>query len=133
MPTVAASPRTFDLSLPDLALARGGIVKSHRVRGWWWSREGDTPDTPRSDVPTVLLVHALTGSAKAGGEGGWWEPLIGPGRAGVIVNLAPLFGALMAVGLLGEPFAAYHVVALGLVIGGIALAQRSPVAPSIAR
>jgi homoserine O-acetyltransferase len=81
MPTVAASPRTFDLSLPDLALARGGIVKSHRARGWWWSREGDTPDAPRSDVPTVLLVHALTGSAKAGGEGGWWEPVVGPGRA----------------------------------------------------
>jgi homoserine O-acetyltransferase len=31
-------------------------------------------------VPTVLLVHALTGDARAGGEGGWWEPLIGPGR-----------------------------------------------------
>jgi homoserine O-acetyltransferase len=32
-------------------------------------------------VPTVLLVHALTGDMRAGGEGGWWEPLIGPGRA----------------------------------------------------
>ncbi|MBF5041682.1 alpha/beta fold hydrolase [Aggregicoccus sp. 17bor-14] len=31
-------------------------------------------------VPTVLLVHALTGDARAGGEGGWWAPLIGPGR-----------------------------------------------------
>ncbi len=29
----------------------------------------------------MLLVHALTGSAQAGGEGGWWEPVIGPGRA----------------------------------------------------
>ncbi len=29
----------------------------------------------------MLLVHALTGSAKAGGEGGWWEPVVGPGRA----------------------------------------------------
>jgi homoserine O-acetyltransferase len=81
MPTVAALPRIFELALPDLALARGGVVRSHRVRGWWWSREGDTPDAPRPDVPTVLLVHALTGSAQAGGEGGWWEPLIGPGRA----------------------------------------------------
>jgi drug/metabolite transporter (DMT)-like permease len=50
--------------------------------------------------------------------------LIGPGRAGVFVNLVPLFGALMAVGLLGERFAAYDVVALGLVVGGIALAQQ---------
>jgi homoserine O-acetyltransferase/O-succinyltransferase len=32
-------------------------------------------------VPTVLLVHALTGDARAGGRGGWWEPLLGPGRA----------------------------------------------------
>jgi drug/metabolite transporter (DMT)-like permease len=52
--------------------------------------------------------------------------LIGPGRAGVFVNLVPLFGALMAVGLLGEPFAPYHAAALGLVVGGIALAQRKP-------
>ena len=49
--------------------------------------------------------------------------LIGPGRAGVFVNLVPLFGALLAVGLLGEPFAPYHVAALALVVGGIALAQ----------
>jgi drug/metabolite transporter (DMT)-like permease len=50
--------------------------------------------------------------------------LIGPGRAGVFVNLVPAFGALMAVVLLGEPFALYHVVALALVVGGIAVAQR---------
>jgi homoserine O-acetyltransferase len=81
MPTVAALPRSFDLALPDLALAHGGVVRSHRARGWWWSREGDTPETPRKDVPTVLLVHALTGSAQAGGPDGWWDPLIGSGRA----------------------------------------------------
>ena len=52
--------------------------------------------------------------------------LIGPGRAGVFVNLVPVFGALMAVVLLGEPFAAYHIVALALVVGGIAIAQRAP-------
>jgi drug/metabolite transporter (DMT)-like permease len=49
--------------------------------------------------------------------------LIGPGRACVFVNLVPAFGAIMAVLILGEPFAAYHVVALLLVIGGIAIAQ----------
>ena len=54
--------------------------------------------------------------------------LIGPGRAGVFVNLVPLFGALMAIGLLGEPFAAYHLLALALVVGGIAIAQRAPAA-----
>jgi len=80
MPTVAASPRIFELALPDLALARGGVVRAHRSKGWWWSREGDTPENPQADVPTVLLVHALTGSSVAGGPEGWWEPLLGPGR-----------------------------------------------------
>jgi drug/metabolite transporter (DMT)-like permease len=31
----------------------------------------------------------------------------------------------MAVALLGEPFASYHIVALALVVGGIAIAQRA--------
>lgn len=31
-------------------------------------------------VPTVLCVHALTGDARVGGPGGWWEPVIGPGQ-----------------------------------------------------
>jgi drug/metabolite transporter (DMT)-like permease len=51
--------------------------------------------------------------------------LIGPGRAGVFVNLVPVFAAILAVALLGEPFAVYHAIALALVIGGIWLAQRA--------
>jgi drug/metabolite transporter (DMT)-like permease len=51
--------------------------------------------------------------------------LIGPGRAGVFVNLVPVFGAIMAVVLLGEPLHIYHVIALMLVVGGIAIAQRT--------
>jgi len=50
--------------------------------------------------------------------------LIGPGRAGLFVNLVPIFGALLAVLILGEPFAPYHAVGLALVLGGIWLAER---------
>lgn len=49
--------------------------------------------------------------------------LIGPARAGLFVNLIPVFAALLAVVVLREPFAAYHAVALALVLGGIALAE----------
>jgi drug/metabolite transporter (DMT)-like permease len=52
--------------------------------------------------------------------------LIGPGRAGVYVNLVPVFTAIMAVGLISEPFAVHHGVALALVLAGIMLAQRMP-------
>ncbi|NVJ08792.1 alpha/beta fold hydrolase [Myxococcus sp. AM001] len=40
-----------------------------------------TPTRAPTSVPTVLLVHALTGDMRAGGKGGWWEPIIGPRRA----------------------------------------------------
>jgi drug/metabolite transporter (DMT)-like permease len=36
----------------------------------------------------------------------------------------PAFGAIMAVVLLGEPLAVYQFVALALVVGGIAIAQK---------
>ena len=32
-------------------------------------------------VPTIVVVHALTGHMAAGGVGGWWDPVIGPDRA----------------------------------------------------
>jgi drug/metabolite transporter (DMT)-like permease len=50
--------------------------------------------------------------------------LIGPGRAGLFVNLVPVFGAFLAVVLLGEPFHVFHAVALVLVLGGIWLAEQ---------
>ncbi|MEX0922405.1 MAG: DMT family transporter [Rhodovibrionaceae bacterium] len=49
--------------------------------------------------------------------------LIGPERAGVFVNLVPIFAAILAVLILAEPFELYHAVALVLVLGGIALAE----------
>ena len=56
--------------------------------------------------------------------------LIGPGRAGVFVNLVPVFAAALSVGLLGESFSPFHGVALALVVGGIWLAQRAKAAKS---
>lgn len=49
--------------------------------------------------------------------------LIGPGRAGVFVNLVPVFASIMAVIFLGEEFRIYHALALGLVLGGIGLSE----------
>ena len=51
--------------------------------------------------------------------------IIGPGRAGIFVNLVPVFGAAIAVIFLGEEFHLYHGIALVLVLGGIWIAERS--------
>ena len=47
--------------------------------------------------------------------------LIGPGSAGLYANLVPVFSAIMAVLLLSEKFAFFHLAAMLLVFGGIAL------------
>ncbi len=50
--------------------------------------------------------------------------MIGGNRAGLFFNLVPIFGTLFAVVILGEKLQAYHLIALALVLGGIALAER---------
>ncbi len=49
--------------------------------------------------------------------------LIGPARAGLFVNLIPVLGAIMSIVFLGEAFALYHILALGLVLAGICIAE----------
>jgi len=49
---------------------------------------------------------------------------IGTNRGGVFINLVPIFGALLAIIILGEQFQLYHALGLVLVLGGIALAQK---------
>ena len=49
--------------------------------------------------------------------------LIGAARAGVFVNLVPIFAPLLAVIILSEPFRWYHAAGLVLVLGGIAFAE----------
>lgn len=54
--------------------------------------------------------------------------LIGPGRAGIFVNLVPVFASFLAVVVLGEPFEPFHAAALALVLGGIWLSERGKAA-----
>lgn len=51
--------------------------------------------------------------------------LIGANRAGLFINMVPVFGTLLSVLILGEAFRAYHAVAIVLVFGGIWLAEHS--------
>lgn len=49
---------------------------------------------------------------------------LGGSRAGLFVNFVPIFGALLAVLLLGEELHGYHLSGLALVLAGIAVAER---------
>lgn len=59
----------------DLTLASGETLHGVEVAYELYGHLSPSADN------VVLVCHALTGSAGAGGAGGWWEPLIGPGLA----------------------------------------------------
>ncbi len=49
--------------------------------------------------------------------------VLGGNRAGLFINLVPIFGSLLAVVILGEAFHWHHSVGLVMVVGGIMLAE----------
>ncbi len=49
--------------------------------------------------------------------------LIGPARAGVFINLIPVFASVMAVYYLQEPLQSFQMVSLLMVLGGIGLSE----------
>lgn len=51
--------------------------------------------------------------------------LIGGNRAGLFVNLVPVFGTMLSVVILGEAFELHHAIAIVLVFCGIGLAEYS--------
>lgn len=51
--------------------------------------------------------------------------LIGANRAGLFINLVPIFAAVFAVSLLAEAVQVYHVLGFALVMAGIAMSERS--------
>jgi drug/metabolite transporter (DMT)-like permease len=51
---------------------------------------------------------------------------LGPARAGVFINLIPIFAGLLSPLVLGEPIAAYHLIGAALVFGGIVLSNWRP-------
>ncbi|CAK7257586.1 DMT family transporter [Shinella yambaruensis] len=49
--------------------------------------------------------------------------MIGANRAGLFINAIPVFGTILSVALIGETMHLFHIVALLLVLGGIAIAE----------
>lgn len=50
--------------------------------------------------------------------------LIGPNRAGLFINTIPIFGTLLSIFLIGETLQTFHIIAMALVLGGIAVAEQ---------
>lgn len=67
-------------------------------------------------VPSILAYICFTRGVE----------LIGGVRAGIFLHLIPVFGAALAIGLLGEPPGLYHLGGFALILAGVSLASRKP-------
>jgi len=90
---------------------------------WEWSRAPPAAVPLRGWLVVLYVVVFPTLISQIAWARG--VELIGSNRAGLFINLVPIFGAVLAVLLLGERFAWYHGFGLLLVLGGITLAERS--------
>lgn len=77
--------------------------------------------------PTGLSVVFYAAIFASIGAQAFWirsVELIGANATSVFINLVPLFGALLAVIVLGEQLYAFHVIGFALIVSGIYVAQR---------
>lgn len=94
------------------------------IPGLFYEHAVDTLQWPTFEGWLVVLYIALFPSSLAQIFFMRGVELIGPARAGVFINLVPIFAAGLGILILGEPFHAYHAIALVMVLGGIWLSER---------
>ena len=66
------SPQSCAIGAVDLEL--GGRIEQVTLAFRTWGTLNPAGDN------AILILHALTGDSLAAGQGGWWEPVIGPDR-----------------------------------------------------
>ncbi len=76
---------SLHVPLTPFRLECGVPLPTLHLKAWTWGPTPVADDRPvpplPSDAPVVLVIHALTADARVGGPDGWWQALVGPGRA----------------------------------------------------
>lgn len=104
-------------------IASSAFIMTLPFAGWELSQKGfSMPSFGGWMVLLYVIIFPTVVSQLAFARG---VELIGSNRAGLFVNLVPIFGSLLAVLVLGEQFRWFHLAGLLLVLAGIGLAERA--------
>ncbi|MCC2638869.1 MAG: EamA/RhaT family transporter [Moraxellaceae bacterium] len=125
-------PRRFITGLPPLqitvgTIALGGVLISTFAH----TTQPDFFIVPPVGVIAAVLAMSLLGSVLAYL---WWNDgvrLVGAGRAGLFMNLVPIFAMLIGVGL-GRPLLPSQLAGVVLVLGGVWFATAPPAPQRVA-
>lgn len=102
--------------------ALGALISSVPLMGWEvWQQTAVWPDQKGWIITlyTAIFASLLAQILYIRGV-----ESIGANRAGLFINLVPVFGTLLSVIIIGETLHTYQVLALLLTLGGIAVAER---------
>ena len=108
---------TFMLLMSVLAAA--GSIPVMLMETWAGQTIRPTPATIFAVLYTSLFTSVAAYMAWNAGVA-----RLGAQRAGAFLHLVPLFGAILAVFLLGEPPRLYHAAGLALIVAGVTVAAR---------
>lgn len=104
-------------------IACSAFIMTIPFAGWELSQKGfSMPSFSGWMVLLYVIIFPTVVSQLAFARG---VELIGSNRAGLFVNLVPIFGSLLAVLIIGEQFRWFHLAGLLFVLAGIALAERA--------
>lgn len=128
---LARPPESLRSGMPKPAEDWAGFLLIQTTFGLGWaalsaSAEAVLAPAPIQWSPTVaaaLVFVALGPSLIAYRSWGIGVARVGPALAALFGNLTPLFAGLMQGALLGQWPQAYHLLAFGLIAGGIALSS----------
>ena len=87
----------------------------HTTPAWSWQ------------ASAMVLAAALVPGLGAYWIYGWSQKILGASRVAVSLYLGPLYAALAAWGVLGEPLGWHHVAGAALILPGVYLVSRAPI------
>jgi len=100
-----------------------GVLWSAALAGGEWALRGAAIDWSWP-LAAALLYVAIGPAILAMRCWGAGVQRAGPSIGAFFINLTPLFTALLSSAFLGEPPHLYHVLAFGMIVGGIAISAR---------
>ena len=110
-------PSTLSATARLAAICMGGVVVLLPCALWEWQQ----PSTPALGWPALGLVAAaaLAPGLAAYWLYGWAQKILGASRVAVTLYLGPLYAAVAAFAVLGEPMGWHHLAGAALILPGV--------------
>lgn len=106
------------------AICGGGVVILLPCALWEAQLAGAAPWSAQAAV--LAIAAALFPGLAAYWVYGWAQRMLGANRVAMTLYLGPLYGALVAYAVLGEPLGWHHVAGAALILPGVYLVNRQP-------